>query len=57
MEPKREFCAKYAAKSAKLEQADVDARRTRVMEALRGIAEKTEPLNIGTINKFFTVQK
>ena len=54
--PNREFCAKFAAKSAKLDQAEVDARRARVMAPLREIAEKTEPLTIENINKFFSTR-
>lgn len=52
----REFCKKYAAKSAKLDSKDVDARRAKVMTPLRGIAEKSEPLTIKNINKFFSTR-
>ena len=54
--PTREFCAKFAAKSAKLGQAEVDARRAKVMAPLREIAEKTEPLTTENINKFFSTR-
>ena len=47
----REFCKKYAAKSAKLDSKDVDARRAKVMDPLREIAEKSEPLTIKNNNK------
>jgi len=52
----REFCKKYAAKSAKLDYKDVDARRAKVMAPLREIAEKSEPLTIKNINKFFSTR-
>ena len=52
----REFCKKYAAKSAKLDSKDVDARRAKVMDPLREIAEKSEPLTIKNINKFFSTR-
>ena len=52
----REFCKKYAAKSAKLDSKDVDARRAKVMAPLREIAEKSEPLTIKNINKFFSTR-
>ena len=54
--PTREFCAKFAAKSAKLGQTEVDARRAKVMAPLREIAEKTEPLTTENINKFFSTR-
>ena len=50
----REFCIKYAAKSAKLDSKDVEARRARVITEIQGLLDKKKPLTIDNINDVFT---
>ena len=50
----REFCIKYAAKSAKLDPKDVEVRRARVITEIGGLIDKKKPLTIDNINDIFT---
>ena len=50
----REFCIKYAAKSAKLDPKDVEVRRARVITEIGGLIDKKKPITIDNINDIFT---
>ena len=50
----REFCIKYAAKSAKLDPKDVEVRRARVITDIQGLIDKKKPITISNINDIFT---
>lgn len=50
----REFCKKYAAKSAKLDPKDVDARRVRVISEVQSLLDDKIPLTIDNINELMT---
>ena len=50
----REFCIKYAVKSAKLDPKDVEVRRARVITEIGGLIDKKKPITIDNINDIFT---
>ena len=50
----REFCKKYAAKSAKLDPKDVDSRRARVITEIQSLLDETKPLTVDNINEVMT---
>jgi hypothetical protein len=47
----REFCKKFAAKSAKLDPKDVEIRRARVITEIQSLLDDTKPLTIDNINE------
>ena len=50
----REFCKKFAAKSAKLDPKDVEIRRARVITEVKSQLDETKPLTIDNINELIT---
>jgi hypothetical protein len=50
----REFCKKFAAKSAKLDPKDVEIRRARVLTEIKSLIDEKKPLTISNINEVMT---
>ena len=50
----REFCKKFAAKSAKLDPKDVEIRRARVITEIQSLLDETKPLTVDNINEVMT---
>ena len=50
----REFCKKFAAKSAKLDPKDVEIRRARVLTEIKSLIDDKKPLTVDNINEVMT---